>query len=257
MSILQAQGPISVSTMYKRKADKVKPVDKAISDSSNPTGNPLWRETALAIQRQSLKGRDQGPYDHLFEPRYCTEPPGFRLTEERWHAMLIDDDLRIQERKLLKAMLTNREKALAWEFTELGRCSEDVVPAVKIHTVEHVAWQAKSFPVPKALLGEVIDMLQKRIDASIFERCHGPYRNAWFLVEKKDKKHRLINSATILNGYTIRDAMLPPSADDFAEDVSGRPMCTLLDFLSGYDQIALHPLSRDLTAIQTPLGLLR
>jgi hypothetical protein len=60
-----------------------------------------------------------------------------------------------------------------------------------------------------------------------------------------------------MNSVTIRNAMLPPNTDEFAEDLARRPMSTLLDFLLGYDQITLHKNSRDITAIQTLLGLLR
>ena len=76
-------------------------------------------------------------------------------------------------------------------------------------------------------------------------------------MKKKDSKYRLINSTTFINTYTIRDAILPPNIDEFIEDIIGRPISTLLDFLLGYDQITLDMNSRDITAIQTPLGLLR
>jgi hypothetical protein len=102
-----------------------------------------------------------------------------------------------------------------------------------------------------------VSMLQERIDANVLERSYGLYRNPWFLVEKKDKKHRLINLATNINVVTVRDAILPPNVDEFLEHIAGRPVCILLDFLSRYDQITLYLASRDLTAIQTPLSLLR
>lgn len=171
--------------------------------------------------------------------------------------MVIDEEVWPAEKEMLKEVLYNQEKALAWDFTEIGRCDERVVPAQVIRTVDHKAWQAKSFPVPKRLRNEVVSMLQQRIDAAVLERSHRLYRNPWFLVQKKDKKHRLINSATNINAVTIRDAMLPLNVNEFSEHVAGRPVCTLLDFLSGYDQITLHPASRDITAIQTPLGLLQ
>lgn len=69
----------------------------------------------------------------------------------------------------------------------------------------------------------------------MLERGYGPYRNPWFLVKKKDGNYRLINSAININAITIRDAMLPPSADEFSEHVAGRLVCTLIDFLSSYD----------------------
>jgi hypothetical protein len=55
----------------------------------------------------------------------------------------------------------------------------------------------------------------------------------------------------------VRDVILPPNMDEFLEYIAGRLVYTLLDFLSGYDQITLYLASRDLTAIQTPFGLLR
>jgi hypothetical protein len=91
----------------------------------------------------------------------------------------------------------------------------------------------------------------------MLERSYRLYRNSWFLVEKKDKKHRLINLVTNINVLTVRDAILPPNMDEFLEHVARRLVYTLLDFLSGYDQITLYLASRDLTAIQTLLGLLR
>jgi hypothetical protein len=60
-----------------------------------------------------------------------------------------------------------------------------------------------------------------------------------------------------MNSVTIRDTILPPNTDEFAKDLARRPILTLLDFLLGYDQITLYKNSRDITAIQTPLGLLR
>jgi len=45
--------------------------------------------------------------------------------------------------------------------------------------------------------------------------------------------------------------------DGFAERFAGRAIYTLCDLFSRYDQFPLAPESRDLTAIQTPLGLYR
>ena len=67
----------------------------------------------------------------------------------------------------------------------------------------------------------------------------------------------MILAAQKINSVTIRDASLPPSADDFSEEFAGYPVISLLDFFSGYDQVALHQESRDLTAFQTEFGLVR
>ena len=246
-----------VNTLYKRKVDKVTPVDTSASDGSVPEGCPDWRQSAMERQRLSMPPRSLGPYDHLFEPRYTRRPIGYRLTPERLTNVIVGIDLLPNERQLFEAMLTAREPALAWDFSEIGRCSEEVMPAVKIRTVPHDAWQVPTYPVPRALKKELVEMLQERIDAGILEQCHGPYRNPWFLVKKKNGKHRFINSAIYVNAVTIRDALIPPNVDEFAEDVAGRSLVSLVDFFSGYDNITLHEGSRDLTAVMTPLGLFR
>jgi hypothetical protein len=84
------------------------------------------------------------------------------------------------------------------------------------------------------------------------------YRNPWFLVKKKKPgDYRLINSATHLNTVTRRDANLPPSVDEFAEEFIGCHITSLVDLYSGYNQMLLYPKSRDLTVFFILLRLLR
>jgi len=42
--------------------------------------------------------------------------------------------------------------------------------------------------------------------------------------------------------------MLPPNVDKFSEDLASRPVITILDFLSRYDQITLDKRYRDFIA---------
>jgi hypothetical protein len=60
-----------------------------------------------------------------------------------------------------------------------------------------------------------------------------------------------------LNSVTIRDAELPPILNSFVELFAGSQCYTVLDMYSGFDARTVHPDSRDLIAISTPLGLLR
>jgi hypothetical protein len=99
-------------------------------------------------------------------------------------------------------------------------------------------------------------MLCNRIRRRFLEQSHASYRNVWFLVRKKDSKIRLINSATKMNAVTIRDAFIPPGADEFAEDFAIYKVLSLLDFFSGYDQAPLDTKSRDMTTFAIPIGLL-
>jgi hypothetical protein len=50
---------------------------------------------------------------------------------------------------------------------------------------------------------------------------------------------RLINLVTKMNTVTIRDAFIPPEADEFAEDFAMYKVLSLLDFFSGYNQAPL------------------
>ncbi|KAJ5675386.1 hypothetical protein N7462_008283 [Penicillium macrosclerotiorum] len=112
--------------------------------------------------------------------------------------------------------------------------------------------------IPLALRSNVEGMLQDRIRKGVFERCHSSYRNPWFLVKKKVAgTYRIVTAAMKLNLVTIRDANIPPGADEFVEEFSGMPVMSLVDLFSGYDQLPLDERDRDMTAIQTPISLLR
>jgi hypothetical protein len=243
--------------MYKRKAQKVQPQNVARTDGATPPGNAFWKDGILKMEREMLKDREPEPWDRWLTPRFAQTPPGCRLTEERKKTIQIGEELRPQERELLFLCLQNREMALAWDRSEMGHIREEVTPPIKIDTVEHKPWQVPGYAVPKALKKVVDDMLMDRLRNGTLEPCYGPYRNYWFLVAKKDKKYRLINSATRLNKVTIKDAHLPPVPDEFAEEFAGRAIGSYLDWFSGYDQLELDRLCRDMVAIMTDLGLLR
>ena len=171
--------------------------------------------------------------------------------------MQVGDVLRQAELELLFKILQTSEMAIAWTFEEMGRVREEISPPVVIHTEKHEPWQAPSFPVPKALQKIVCEMIDERIKAGILEPCLGPYRNPWFLAKKQNGRYRLINSAIHMNRVTIKDATLPPVADEFSEEFAGLQIASYVDFMSGYDQVTVDEKYRDMSAIMTPRGLLR
>lgn len=244
-------------TAYKRKAVKVKPVDYDQSDGSKPAFSRKWKEDAIREAREKGLHLPREPYDCWFIPKFSTIEKGSRLTPERIEKMNIGQFLTIQEKELLLGMLFNREQALAWDFTEKGIIKESVAEPPRIRTVPHQAWQQAAFQPPKALHQVAIDMVRQRLNNGVLEPSYGPYRNPWFLVKKDNGKYRLINAAMNINRVTIRDANMPPNVEDFVDEFAALTCCSLIDFFSGYDQVALHPESRDLTAFMTPLGLMR
>ena len=155
-------------------------------------------------------------------------------------------------------MLYNRKKALAFDFSHCGKVRPEVAPPQVIKTVEHKAWQVPGFLVPKALVPIVVEMLQERLQNRRLEYCDSLYQNPWFLTKKKEKgKYRLINTIIEVNKYLICNANLLLSANKFSEEFSGYKIALLIDFFSRYNQVKLDVRSRDLTAFQTSLGLLR
>ena len=245
-----------VDGAYKRKAQKVQPVDSSVSDGSKPDGSTTWRENAIKNEVPIIDTTSQ--YSHWLIPKFTPIAKGARITPERLQRMIIGDGMTPQEKDLLTEMLYNREAALAWDFTEMGKIKPEVAPPQRIRTVEHKAWQIPGFQIPKALAPTVIDMLEERLRMGVIEPCNGPYRNPRYLVKRSQTgKYRLVNVTVELNTVTIRDANLPPSADEFSEEFAGCTVASLIDFFSGYDQVELDKGSRDLTAFMTPLGLMR
>ena len=248
---------VGIYTMYKRKAQKVQPVDNLPSDGSLPEGDLHWRQKRWDEVKNRIK--EGGKFDDLVTGKFSKIKEGTRLTADRLKTILADCDIGLlpEEELLLQTVLFNREEALAWDFNDVGAVHELVAPPQAIKTIEHKAWQAPDIPIPKPLVGKVIELLRERIARGVLEESHAAYRNSWFLVQKKDGGLRLINNATKINAVTARDAFIPPAAEELSEDFGMCAVLTLCDLFSGYDQVPLDIKSRDLTTFATPLGLLR
>jgi hypothetical protein len=244
-------------TMYKTKAQKVQPVDDEPSDGSVPEGNAGWKQEKW----EGVQGKLQwgSEWDEYVTPRFSELIRGFRMTPERLKGILdtVQDILTPRETELFTHILYAREKALAWDFKDMGRIDDAIMPAQTIKTVPHKAWQTPNMHIPRALVPRAMDIIRERLEKGVIEEGHGAYRNPWFLVQKKDGGLRLINNARRYNAVTLRDALIPTGSEEIAEEFSVNKILTFMDLFSGYDQVALHPLSRDLTTFLTPLGLFR
>ena len=187
-----------------------------------------------------------------------TVPRGSRLTSERLQQMRIGGDfLSDEERQLFVNILFEFEGALAFEDGEMRLLDESIEPPVIVQTVPHAPWQQNNLRLPKAMQDEAAKIVREKLDYGLLEFSQGPYRGRYFLVGKKDGKWRLINDVQLMNKVTIRDAGMPPGADEFSEDFAEYPITSSIDFYSGYYQILLDRQSRDLTAFMSPYGLVR
>ena len=248
---------LRTNTLYKRKGVKVLPRDDIPSDGSTPEGDPHWKAKRWSEIERKLDWNS--PFSQWITPKFSDIGKGTRIHGQRLEDLegQVKETLTEKEKEIFLAILHNREAALAWEFSECGRLDPIVAPPQVLKVVPHSAWQAGTIPIPPGLKKKATDLLKTRLERGILEESHALYRNPWFLVAKKNGDLRLINSATKMNAHTIRDALIPPSADEFSEDFAMCKILSLLDFFSGYDQVPLDEKSRDLTTFATPIGLLR
>ena len=168
-------------------------------------------------------------------PKFSDIVRGQRLILEWLEKLKIGENITDPKKEILLEVLFNQEAGIAFDFLEKGCFKPEIEPPHIIPTIAHAPWQAASFRVPKALEKYVIEIIKATIDCGALERSCGLYRNPSFLVPKKAEKYRLINAAQRVNAVTIKDASLPPSADDFSEEFVGFPLVSLLDLFSGYD----------------------
>lgn len=206
----------------------------------------------------------QFPEDPLATLPYLTpQPPEFepseRLTRDRLTEMNINPDgfLLPEEEKLFAHILKLNDHTLAFEESHRGTFHEDYFSPYIIPIVEHEPWEFKNIPIPPEIKEKVIALLKEKISAGVYEPSQSSYRSRWFCVMKKNGKLRIVHDLQPLNRVTIRDAGLPPRLDDFVEPFAGCKCYTVMDMYWGFDARKVHPTSRDLTAFQTPLGLLR
>ena len=220
-----------------------------ITNESRSRTNSKWRGILkLPVTSKSVEQLSD-VYDPFLTSKFSKIRQNFKLTSKRLQKMLFGTELSPQERKLMLELFYRREAVLAWNFSEIGRVRPEVMKNQKIRTMSHKIWQTLDFPVPKTLKFIVVNMLQERISAELLEPCFGPYRNPWFLIDKKIKnKYRMVNAAMNMNGVIIRDVNLPFNVEEFSEEFAGMCVASLIDFFSGYDQVVLAEKSRDLTA---------
>lgn len=222
----------------------------------HPQNAPMPEEYRIVRKR---------PSDPLMTlPAIGAKPASFvptaYMTEERMSGFKIDESSHLwdEEKRLLKAIIAANEKAFAWTETERGRFRSDYFPPVKLAVLPHVPWTKRHVPIPPSIRDGLIELLKEKIKAGVYEECNSSYRNSWFCVVKKDGKSlRIVHDLQPLNEHTIRDAGLIPQPDEFSEECAGFTLLSVLDLFSSYDQQLIHEAYRDLTAFQTPVGVLR
>src|SRR6266850_2601428 len=204
------------------------------------------------------------PIDPLLSlPPLLMHPPDFTpgewLTQEHLDKLNLNvhNFLWPEEIKLLHHILKINESGLAWTEAEKGRFKDEYFSPVKIPVVEHIPWMHKNIPIPSGILREVIQIFKDKYTVGVYEHSDTSYRSQWFCVEKKSSTLRLVHDLQPLNAITIRNSGVPPIPDQVIEAMAGHTCYSMLDLFVSYDHRMLDISSRDLTTIQSPIGVMR
>ena len=165
--------------------------------------------------------------------------------------LLPAEQVRFQE------MLKDRGKAFVFSPKEIESVDPWIVEPMVIFTVDHVPWNLKPIPVPRAHIPKIIELLKEKMAMGILEPSEAPYSDCWFTVPKKNGSLRFIQDLQLVNKVMIRNSGVGPVVDEFAEAFSGRTMYSIGDLYSGYDQFQLSVDSRDSTTMRTPIRLVQ
>ncbi|KAJ3745974.1 hypothetical protein DFH05DRAFT_1395337, partial [Lentinula detonsa] len=128
--------------------------------------------------------------------------------------------------------------AFAWSYSEKGYFSRDYYPDYEIPVIEHIPWQSRPIPIPKAIEADVIATIRDNEAAGHFEPTTSSYRSSLFAVAKKTGSVppvRLVIDMQPLNAVTIRDSSLVPNLNEFAESFLSHSMYGLFNLYSGFD----------------------
>ena len=93
------------------------------------------------------------------------------------------------------------------------------------------------------------------LDQNIIQISTSPWSSPVVLVKKKDGSSRFCVDYRKLNAVTRKDSYPLPRIDDALDALSGSKFFSTLDLQSGYHQAAMHPNSKDKTALISHSGL--
>ncbi|GBG85178.1 hypothetical protein CBR_g39743 [Chara braunii] len=182
-----------------------------------------------------------------------------RINDENEGKLIIGepDFLSPQERALMVELMKKRHRAYAFNDDERGRLDVDKIPMIRIHTVPHEPWNLRGarYPNPDEEK-KVVDYLDGKMRTHVANYSSEPYASSWFCFIKPNGTLRWVQDLQQLNAMTVRDAGGLPNADALSESCAGRPIISLIDLYSGYDQFPVYPSDKPVTAIHTPRGLI-
>ena len=238
-------------------------IDKRETEMKQVSCNGKYKPVSSKILPQA-RALPEEAEKVLFEPSFepiLRDPQniGHTFTEETINLIKIEHNefLTPTEEQHFRKVILKHQKAFAFDEKEIGCVDPKVVPPMVIYTVPHVPWEKRNIPIPRSQISDLTTLIKQKLANNVLEPCMSPYVNRWFTVKKKNGQLRFIQDMQPVNEVTIRNTCIGPMVEAYSESFAGRAIYSMGDLYSGYDQFQLARQSRDLTAVRTPVGLLR
>ena len=109
-----------------------------------------------------------------------------------------------------------------------------------------------------AIIEELHRQIQEMYELDIVEPCSSPWASQPVMVRKTNGKWRVCIDYRPVNALTVKHAYPIPNLEGMLDQMRKARYISVLDLKMAYNQIPLHPDSRDITAVAIPgLGLFR
>ena len=189
-----------------------------------------------------------------------TSQPDHRSTfiSQSKHAMLhklafpSDGQLSPNQSHALLSVLTAYADVFAEAPDDVGRTS---MIQHRIHTGDTAPIRQQPHRIPAAQRKEAQSLVQEMLQKDTIQPSNSSWASPIVLVQKKNGTLRFCVDYHKLNAVTHKDAHPLPSVDDTLDTLADSCWFTILDLVSGYWQVEVHPDDREKTAFCTPEGL--
>ena len=129
----------------------------------------------------------------------------------------------------------------------------------RIPTTDEIPVNTKRYRLAHALKEETIEQVETMLKKGIIRPSRSSYNTSLWIVPKKEgkdgtPKYRVVLDFRPLNSKTKPMVMPLPNITDIFDQLGKAKYFTVLDCVSGFHQIAMHPDDAHKTAFSTPNG---
>ena len=156
------------------------------------------------------------------------------------------------QRDQLQALLTKHHEVFAADEDDLG-FTDTVKHRIICTDDKPVTQPFRRIPPPQ--YQEVKEHIQKLLKRNVIQESYSPYASPIVLVRKKDSSLRLCVDYRQLNEKTVKDAFPLPRIDEAFDALHNAQWFSIMDLLSGYNQVAVDERDKHKTAFCSPFGL--